>query len=249
MDQEWSQLRQALALSGRRRLPVFFRDDDAADDIPPLRRLLTLFETRRVPLNLEIIPGRLTDDGTGLLRDAASRHPDLIGLNQHGWRHENHERSGKKAEFGPSRDADKQAQDIRAGRQRLEEAFGHFFFPVFTPPWNRYSPATCQILTSLGFTAISDFGRPDRPALNGIIQLPATIDIIDWRGSRDLRPVDELLAQLAVQLTSVGVIGILLHHQVMGDPAFEFLARLLDILIESENVSLHRFQSLLRSEQ
>lgn len=249
MELEWSELREMLARSNRRRIPVFFRDDDATSDIPSLRRMLHLFEERRVPINIEVIPGLLTSDGTGLLSDSATRNPGLIGINQHGWRHENHEPTGKRCEFGASRSNFKQEQDIRAGRQILEDSFGELFFPVFTPPWNRYTSTTCRILAALDYAAISAFTRSDYVTDDIITHLPATIDIIDWRGNRNLRPVDELLAGIAAQFASTRVIGVLLHHQAMNDYAFEFLARLLDLLIDSGKISFHLFPSLLRSDQ
>ena len=71
---------------------------------------------------------------------------------------------------------------------------------------------------------------------------------MDWKGTRDLRSPAELLVQLAEQIPAAGAIGLLLHHQVMSDRAFEFITRLLDTLIDSDVVSFHLFQSLLRSE-
>ena len=245
MDAEWSQLRQRLALTGQRPIHLFFRDDDAAGDLPSLRRLLDLFYSRQTPINLQIIPGLLTDDGAELLRRTAALYPGLIGLNQHGWRHDNHELTGKRSEFGPTRSFDQQLLDIRTGRQRLEEVFGSSFFPVFTPPWNRYTPTTSRALATLGYVGVSDFGSASPMAVGGVTRLPATIDIIDWRGTRDLRPTSELLSLLSNQLTSVDTIGILLHHQVMSAAAFDFTACLLDTLIESGAICFHLFQSLL----
>lgn len=245
MDTEWPQLRQRLARADRHPIHLFFRDDDAARDLPSLRRLLALFDSRRTPINLQIIPGLLTDDGAELLRRAATCRPGLIGLNQHGWRHDNHQPTGRRSEFGSTRNFEQQLHDISAGRQRLENAFGSSFFPVFTPPWNRYTPATCRALAALGYAGISDFGSGDPPTIEGLTRLPATLDIIDWRGTRDLRPGGELLSLLCDQFSSVGTVGILLHHQAMSDAAFDFTACLLDTLIESGAICFHLFQSLL----
>lgn len=246
MNEGWSQLDQTLAKAAGRRIPVFFRDDDAAEDRPALRRLLTLFESKRVPINLEVIPGLLTDDGTRMLREAVARHPELIGINQHGWCHENHETTGRKCEFGPSRDYERQMEDIRTGRRLLEERFGSAFFPVFTPPWNRCTETTHRVLIELGFRAISDIRTKSESRVSGIDRIPATLDIIDWKMARDLRPVAVLLRELADQIIARGTIGILLHHQVMSDAAFDFIARLLDKIVGSDAIVCHSFQSLLR---
>jgi hypothetical protein len=247
-DECWESLKRTLAAADGRRIPVFFRDDDAAEDRPALRRLLALFETRRVPLNLEVIPARLTDDGARLLREAAMRHPQLVGLNQHGWGHENHEPTGRKCEFGPSREYEQQMADIRAGRELLEARLGSAFFPVFTPPWNRCTEATHRALLALGFHAISDLGAARGQATSsGLPRIPATLDIIDWKVTRDLRPVDELLGELNRQIRAGETIGVLLHHQVMSDAAFDFTARLLDEFLNSGVIEIHLFQSLCQS--
>lgn len=260
MRGNWSELRETLrgARGAGRRIPVFFRDDDAIDDRPALRDLLALFCSRRVAINLEVIPGLLTSAGAKLLGETAAAHPELIGLNQHGWRHENHEATGRKSEFGQSRNFDQQHRDISAGRQAMAEAFGDHFFPVFTPPWNRCTAVTHDVLTSIGFAAISDLGPNIGPDLgsdighkknglvNGLVRLPATLDIIDWKSSRDLRPVEWLLDQLQQQIEAGKQIGIMLHHQVMSPTAFDFVAQLVDVMVESGAIDLHLFQTLLK---
>jgi hypothetical protein len=248
MNVGWRELRKSLSAVGNagHQQRVFFRDDDASDDRPALRQLLGLFESRMVPVNLEVIPGLLSAAGTGLLREAVAAHPGLIGLNQHGWRHENHEVAGRKCEFGPSRSFDEQCRDISAGRQRMEEAFGDRFFPVFTPPWNRCTVTTHQVLLRLGFAAISDLGREKSPSMTGLRRLPATLDVIDWKISRDLRPVEELLGQIIQQVGAGSPVGILLHHQAMSQSAFDFITRLIDEMLESGAIEFHLFQSLLK---
>jgi hypothetical protein len=184
----------------------------------------------------------------------------LIEVNQHGWRHENHETTGRKCEFGPARNYQQQLEDIRAGRARLEEMLGSAFYPVFTPPWNRYCDATCQALIDLGFHAISDLESNRTVNVNTALRrIPATLDIIDWRSSRDLKPVDLLLTELIRQIQQSGhrgqpeganspksaTIGILLHHRVMSEAAFSFIDRLLTELKGFECVVPHTFRSLL----
>jgi len=262
MNEYWIKLGESLrdASDGGCRITLFFRDDDAAEDIPPLRRLLSLFETREIAINFAVIPGLLTTECARLLGAAPSGQPKLIEVNQHGWRHENHETTGRKCEFGPARDYQQQLEDIRAGRARLEEMLGSAFYTVFTPPWNRYCDATCQALIDLGFHAISDIESSHTVKLSAALRrIPATLDIIDWRSSRDLKPVDLLLTELIRQIQQSGqkgqpeganspksaTIGILLHHRVMSEAAFSFIDRLLAELKGFECVVPHTFRSLL----
>ncbi len=258
----WDRLEEGLAAVRAKgdRFRLFFRDDDVAEDEPSLCRLLDLFAEHAVPLNLEIIPGQLTAAGSRRLRDRREQAPSLLDLHQHGWTHQNHEPTGRKCEFGPARSVEEQLKDLRAGRDRLLDEFGPAFVPVFTPPWNRYSGATIVALAELGFHAFSALWRPEATAAwpsqavveDGLRSLPATLDLIEWGERRRLRPVDQLLASLRAQLADHGragpdapPVGILLHHAVMDDAAFDFLARLLPILRESGSVEVVSFSTLL----
>ena len=115
---------------------------------------------------------------------------------------------------------------------------------------------THDVLASLGFAAISDLSPDPSPDLspeknglvNGLVRLPATLDIIDWKSLRDLRPVESILDQLRQQLGAGGPVGIMLHHQVMSPTAFDFVAQLVDVMVESGAIDLHLFQTLLKSD-
>ncbi|MFZ4629105.1 MAG: polysaccharide deacetylase family protein [Blastocatellia bacterium] len=256
----WDRLEEELAAARSDRFRLFFRDDDVAEDERSLCRLLDLFAEHQTALNLEIIPGQLTAAGSRRLRDRREQDPSLLDLHQHGWKHQNHEPTGRKCEFGPARSFEEQLKDLRAGRDRLLDQFGSAFVPVFTPPWNRYSDATITALVELGFHAFSALWRreataawPSHPVVEGgLHSLPATLDLIEWGERRRLRPVDQLLTSLRGQLADHGragaeapPVGILLHHAVMDDAAFDFLARLLPILRESGSVEVLSFSTLL----
>ncbi|MBO0800859.1 MAG: hypothetical protein J2P31_18740, partial [Blastocatellia bacterium] len=94
LDRLWSEVR------GGRGISLFFRNDDVTDDEPSLRKLLGVFLAEAAPVNLQIIPAGLTPAGASLLLEHWRARPDLFELNQHGWRHVNHERAGRKCEFG-----------------------------------------------------------------------------------------------------------------------------------------------------
>ncbi|MFQ5544144.1 MAG: glycosyltransferase, partial [Nitrospiria bacterium] len=134
---------------------IFLRDDDANDDLEKLRQLFDVTLASGVPLNLEIIPDDLTEAGIRLLRNHKHLHPTLVELNQHGWRHVNHETEGRKCEFGVSRTFEQQLEDISKGKSRLEKIFNSKFYPVFTPPWNRCTEETLKALDHLGFKVFS----------------------------------------------------------------------------------------------
>ncbi|MGH9935504.1 MAG: DUF2334 domain-containing protein, partial [Blastocatellia bacterium] len=161
MNSSFAQLKSALAERQQQIAPLrlFFRDDDVDEDEAALRRLLQLFLRRGAPINLGVIPGRLTAAGGELLAQSVRAAPALLELNQHGWRHINHEsgreRGSRKCEFGPSRTYAEQLADIAQGQARMTEAFGPYWFPVFIPPGNRCTEDTYRALDQLGFRALS----------------------------------------------------------------------------------------------
>lgn len=228
-------------------LHLFFRDDDVDEDEASLRRLLDLFLHAETPLNLGVIPGRLTDATITLLTEYKQPCSRLIELNQHGWQHTNHEHTGKKCEFGPSRSFDEQLADIAAGQARMNAAFGTAWFPVFIPPWNRCTEATARALDELGFRVLSrDHGQALFTGAR-FSEWPVTLDLYQWRGGAALRPVEALTRELMQQVEQADIIGVLLHHKVMSDEAFALLSELLQLFRQVPGVEFHSFQSLLKT--
>jgi Polysaccharide deacetylase len=230
------------------RIALFFRDDDVDEDELSLQTMLGLFIRYRTPLNLQIIPGRLTPAAIKAIAKIRHEEPDLFELNQHGWRHDNHERSGRKCEFGPSRRFDQQLADIERGRGVLEEAFGSAFSPVFTPPWNRCTSATYRALDQLGFQALSRIHSDLLAGDYNFREVSVTLDLYRWQGGAAMKSPNEFFDELIVQLEMLPRIGIMLHHKVMDEEAYELLALLLGELCLSRVIKFHTFQSLLTSE-
>jgi peptidoglycan/xylan/chitin deacetylase (PgdA/CDA1 family) len=244
-----AQLDAALAeLSAQRRtLNLFFRDDDVDENEDSLHALVELFLRHKVPINLEIIPARLTDAAIAWLRRCHEQHPDLIELNQHGWQHSNHEPTGRKCEFGPSRGYDEQLADIKRGKTVLAEAFGAAFSPIFTPPWNRCTTETYRVLDELGFHALSALRSTEPVVGYSFRELSVTLDLYTWRGGATLKLPAVFVSELIDQLRAGDTIGIMLHHKVMNEPAWAWLNELLAMLRRYEFIKFHTFQSLLKA--
>lgn len=227
-------------------LHIFFRDDDVDEDEPSLERLLNLFLSRDVPINLGVIPGRLTDKAVRTLSRQRSSFPNVIALNQHGWKHINHERNGKKCEFGASRTFSEQLEDIASGQARMSEAFGDDFYPAFIPPWNRCTKETYRVLDHLGFLVLSK-NLSDTPSSGyKFRECSITLDLYRWRGGASLRPPKEIVRDLVLQIGQMNTIGIMLHHKIMNDEAFLFLDLLIETLRRYPIVRFHTFQSMLK---
>lgn len=231
----------------RQTVNVFFRNDDVDEDEARLRMLLDLFEESATPVNLEIIPGRLTEPCIQLLRRRTHAQPALFELNQHGWQHVNHESQGRKCEFGVSRSFDQQLTDILRGKEVLERAFGEAFSPVFTPPWNRCTDETHRALDQLGFNILSKLNSEPPVTGHCFREISVTLDLFRWKGGATMKAPQEFVAELNSQLLALDTVGVMLHHKVMDDTAFELVRLVVSELRRSEAIQVHSFQSLLKT--
>jgi hypothetical protein len=210
-------------------LAFFLRDDDGGWDDARLLALLDCTAKAGVPIDLAMIPQATTAALATTLCARMTAAPGLIGVHQHGFAHTNHETVERKCEFGPSRAADAQRQDLRAGRERLHDLFGTRLDAFFTPPWNRCSAATPPLLVALGYAALSrDRGAMAQQAL------PELAVDLDW--SKQLRAAaqqgEDAALRLAHELTRCvaersGPIGVMLHHADMDTAELELLGALL----------------------
>ncbi|HBH81211.1 MAG TPA: hypothetical protein DDY39_15425, partial [Nitrospira sp.] len=174
-----------------RALHLFLRDDDVDEDEDSLKHLLDLALARGVPMNLEIIPGRLTPACTATLKNVLRADQALLSLDQHGWMHNNHEAEGRKCEFGPSRLFTQQLNDIARGKAILESTFEDLFYPAFTPPWNRCTADTYQVLDELGFQVFSKDRGKERLTEYRFTEISSTLDLYTWKeGPRMKSPSD-----------------------------------------------------------
>jgi hypothetical protein len=194
--------------------PFFFRDDDAGWRDDRLRTLLDRFEAYGLPVDLAVIPAELTPE---LTRELTVRIRDTgVRVHQHGLTHTNHEPSGRKCEFGPSRDAVALTLDVVEGQRRMRDAFGPRVDPVFTPPWNRCVPAIADILVPFELKVLSrDSTAPrlDRPDL---VETPVTVDWFGHRkGIRLTRA--ELGDAIAESIRRDEAVGVMLHHAVTDE--------------------------------
>src|SRR5262245_23732440 len=248
MQSSLAQLESALAPRQEQAAPlrIFFRDDDVDEDEPALWRLLGLFRERNTPINLGVIPGRLTEACAEQLAQSVSDATALLELDQHGWQHINKEREGRKSEFGPGRTYAELLDDIARGQARMTEAFGPHWFPVFIPPWNRCAEGAYRALDQLGFRAFS--AKQENSAVTGyrFKEISITLDIHRWQGGVCLKPSEEIVGELIDQLSRQQIIGVMLHHKVMDERAFSFLRSMLDTLASYSIVQFHTFQSLLQ---
>lgn len=206
---------------------LWLRDDDAVEPTPALERLIASAGREAIPVTLAVIPAHAGE----ALAVRLSSEPD-VAVAVHGWAHHDHAPAGsKKAELGPHRPAEIIAAELARAKATIEKRFGERALPVLVPPWNRIGQNIVPLLGSLGFAALSVYGRA------GSAPLPLVnthADIIDWHGSRGGKDHGELVAGLIEELRwrresgSTEPLGILTHHLVHDEAAWSFLDRLFE---------------------
>lgn len=229
---------------------VFFRADDVGAGGRAFEALCQLFQHHKLPLAMSVVPAWLSAARQRQLFECAPLEEPLWGWHQHGWRHVNWQRSGKKAEFGDHRPFEKQWRDIWQGRQKMLDVFQDHFIPVFTPPWNRLSASTIKILQQLDFKAVS-IPKPLPKGLKGPMGLKNLRIQLDLhtRKAKD-RELDfhNLLGELTAALGRKEPSGIVIHHQRMTLFAFKFLDELLHVLKDRGQVTFLSFREIFEGE-
>ena len=210
-------------------LHCYFRDDDAGWAEQQLFKLLDLFDQFHVPIDLAVIPTCLNQNLTKELISRIEKHGQQIGLHQHGYSHTNHQTTGRKCEFGDMRTPDQQFSDLVIGQRMLKESLGDYLQAFFTPPWNRCTQTTVDVLQSLDFEALSRDSSAAELETSKLKEIPVHID---WFSKRKGVRIDfqTLGQQIAEQIELHKTLGIMLHHQVTGDNEHIILAELLAVL-------------------
>lgn len=227
----WQPLRDEFALWRTAGLTpeLWLRDDDAVAPTSKLDRLIALGQDFAVPITLAIIPAHTGSDLAKRLDSAPHIHPVI-----HGWSHANHApASEKKQELGAHRPRAVVLDDLTKGLDHLSGLYGERLTPLLVPPWNRIDPALLADLPALGFTGLSAFGHKlvSRP---GLAVINAHIDIVDSRAGNACRDHAWLVAALTHELTEARTaggrpVGLLSHHLVSDEQAFQFLRDLFEM--------------------
>lgn len=240
---EWlEELRRALD-AATAPVPFFFRDDDAGWESGRLFELLDLFARHSTPIDLAAIPAAMTDELARELRARIETEQGLLAIHQHGFAHQNHEAVGRKCEFGASREALAQRRDIEAGKERLSDLFGPLMSPIFTPPWNRCTEVTGECLRRAGFLVLSRDSTAGRLDLDGLDELPVTVDWFARVKGVRLSPYG-LSSRLAAAAASGAPVGVMFHHAIMDECERRRAGELLDLLARHENARCRLMEQL-----
>jgi hypothetical protein len=211
---------------------LWWRDDDACEDTPALRRLLGLAREARVPVAIAAVPAGARPS----LADAVGACAQATVL-QHGYAHRNRAPAGaRSAERSEARPVAPCLDELLLGRARLQQLLGERFVPVMVPPWNRADAPVLRALADAGFDALSRFGpRDGAQAVPGLAQVNTHVDLVAWRRGRTFIGADAALERTAAHLRArrTGMAdageptGLLTHHLAFDAAAFDFVAQLL----------------------
>ena len=214
---------------------LWWRDDDAASDTPELQRLLRLARDFGIVVALAVIPEQANQSLVKVLSEGS------CCIWQHGYRHrwqdEEYGRNYAQGEFGEGRPLEQMVEDARQGFSTLNQLFGPAGWqPVFVPPFHALSIAFKMMVPSLGYHGISA-GTPLTPKVDGVPEINAEIDIMNWPERRFLGAdlasaalVEQLRLRRTREIPLDMPIGLLTHHPALDDDAWRFLEMLLDLL-------------------
>ncbi len=271
---------------------VFFRNDDVGTDedayaaalrlrdetpgqlcgdpVPErLQRLVEIFDSLQLPLDLSIIPVFLNAKLADWLQKAAAGLP--IALMQHGWTHKDH---GCR-EFGPCRTYEQQHRDILRGKQFLEQVLGGAFSPIFVPPSNYYDQTSIRVLNELGFTGLSagfardwlrfaviQLGRSrgwasiykypislHEGSHGRVAEFSVTVDVVqNYFSGRAIKPLKQLIADFQRARRFTSIVGVMLHHWTLRHAdEWNVLREFLQHLKVQENIEFVSLKELCPS--
>lgn len=209
--------------------PVFFRNDDLGWAHPQLIRLARMFERHHTKISMAAIPMPCLDQ---FPQNPLSEFKSNIKVLVHGLTHLDFAGSGKKNEFGETRDVLAVQKDILRGREIIESLFTDQFVPIFTPPWNRIAEKHLPALREAGFKALSVDG-PVRFPNSGLTEINVTVDLHTNRKEKlGLVEVKKIMSE------ATAPVGIVVHHKHMDDNQFVELENILDWLNQMDHLSL-----------
>jgi hypothetical protein len=232
MQADWSHLTLELELWSKagRKPRLWLRDDDAVAPSQALDRFLALCERYDVPAVLAVVP---EPTGADLARRLGIA--DRVNVAVHGWRHANHALPNeKKAELGKHRPASEVIAELTNGMSKLSALHGAKLLPMLVPPWNRIDESLLPAISDAGFRAVSSFADALIGREAGDLAIINThLDIMDWStrrgGDHSVLAGHFVDALKKSRNNGAYPVGILTHHLVHDESAWDFLDQLLEM--------------------
>ena len=225
-------------------LKVFFRADDIGIPSKNFSCMMRLFLKYQTPLCLAVVPCWLTRQRWEAMDDFNQKGRDLFCWHMHGYRHINHEKHGKKFEFGQSRSPDELFNDLSKGYKRLESIIGKNLTSVFTPPWNRCSLETMLILQKLNFKGISRSTGVKPLPPEKFQDFPVHVDLHTRKEKSAVTGWKNLLNEFNKSL-DYDTCGVMIHHMCMNKQAFILLEYFLKFFAEHKKITVVNYKEMI----
>jgi hypothetical protein len=232
---------------------IFLRDDDVYTLDALFLKTFNFCLEEKIPVIYGVIPGIIDPKAAQFLRKQKERHGSLIDLVQHGWKHKNYSKKGKRHEFGKERNLASQQKDISSGYMSMKEKFGNAFTPAFIPPFHDYDANTLRCITASRIRLFSA-GIPTshfrkKPAL---LYVPAQVSINSYGPSFRSMPLsfNSIVNKTAYYLWRDKMVGIYFHHSTLRRHNFDVFvkyARFLKRLTFLPFFKFTLFSQILRS--
>jgi peptidoglycan/xylan/chitin deacetylase (PgdA/CDA1 family) len=211
---------------------VFFRNDDVFEMGGKFEKLNDIFIKNGIPIHHSVIPIKLARSSLEDFIRLEQKNPGLIEYGQHGYAHKNHGDLKTKSEF-VGRTHLQQKKDILKGKKIMEETFGEYFSPVFSPPYHQYDSDTLRVINDLGFKAFSS-KITNKLSFTGygfsFVPISMTFNKLK-RGSKDssINTASSIRQFVSLKKTTT-VIGICLHHEKFSSIDFRNLQTFMNYL-------------------
>ncbi len=197
---------------------IFFRNDDVWKLDKNLELLIDIFLSSEIPLHLSVIPGKLTEPCKNFLTNLTKKHPDLIELGQHGFKHINYcNLSDKflKYEFGEERSHEEQKADILKGRKIM--SLLNFESKIFIPPWHGFDDNTLKILADANYSIIStDLKKPVPDNIYNLRSIPTSMYLNERCGKGwHTQKAEKIIRK--INNIKYDKIGIQIHHKAFNN--------------------------------
>ncbi len=134
---------------------IFFRNDDVRNKLDDsLIELTMLFISHEIPLTHAVEPANITKEVAEWLLQVKKEYPDLIDIMQHGYDH-TVKNKFQKGEFGGQRTYIEQFNEIKRGKELMDNWFGELWFSAFNFPYAPYNLEAIKALDDCGFKVIN----------------------------------------------------------------------------------------------
>ena len=220
---KWNNL---IELLKNKKVKFWFRDDDVTKFDDSLEDLLNYFKNKNIDILLAAIPTEVDEITAVKLK----KHSNIL-LGQHGYSHTNYSNT-EMAEFTLERDVEEVKHQIKIGREKLQKLFGKMYLDIFIPPWFEIDKNTLKTISELNYKAISNYWDNQVNKYN-IIEANSQVDFVNWDKAYTFGGADYVLDQIINELNKDKdeyYIGLLLHHERVGNQTYIFLEELIDVI-------------------